>query len=1181
MSIKSRHDLLRRLRAETLGPSTGVWDEKATKINDRRIPNNLDQTALLGPMYDIDTGQELLHRRRNPKYTYGIGVLVPASNNLMHLEDDRENKLILEEFSIENNLSDGSTIIQDKSNEVGDARATQVRPNLSVAQSSIGITFKAQLKIGSKIIVTLPKEYKVLWSDDNYPCNGIYEIVTITSNSGDNEQKRYLRKNLNPESELKFEFKFEKFQKITEEKKFFQIGNLNLSVICKLRPSSIEDQYICTCLLVNLSNIEQDLSGILFQSLFTVTINGNNSYFIQYESGAEFEAGRDEDDLTLALLYRSVTPWAIGHGCSAAWDYKNNIKPNILWTDVMPSVEIPSITPEITKVDLDGNEILLSISMLELGKPDNWNANLNQLNDLKCEYANWIISQKNNPIISNLPLKLQKKAKEHIQQCEVMLVRIATGIDILSNDKQARESFRLANLAMALQQVSQRDLVRRNYNVGKYASEYINPSESLDKFKNKYWRPFQIAFILGSIASITNPDKYKTERETVDLIWFPTGGGKTEAYLGLVSFTLFFMRMKHGEHAEGTNAFMRYTLRMLTTQQFQRAASLITSMEWIRRQNHNPNNFFSISAGDIFRLGDASFSLGLWVGSSATPNNQIDAVKKYREWLNNGNDHPFPILECPWCRTCLERIESPGIGRRRRPSYKINGYLIEENKLISYCPDTHCDFNTGIPVVFIDEEIYSVPPSLLIGTADKFVQLTFKAEAGAIFGFKENLPYYRRPDLIIQDELHLITGPLGSLYGIYETTIEELCIQDDGVRPKIVCSTATTRGTSSQVLQLFGRGNLQIFPPPALDIGDSFFGKWAKDNDEFKPGRLYVGMLATNYPSQLTSEIRVFSTLYLAANSDVLPLERDPWWTTLAFFTSIKQLAGARSLWGFDIPENIKKLMSWWGITEKRYLQPNNIIELSSRLEAPEVIESMNKLSTRYNIENEQNPPDVCLATNIIEVGIDIPRLSLLVIDGVPGSAARYIQVSGRVGREWERAPGLVFTIYNPSKTRDLSYFEHFTIDHLRLYSAVEPNSVTPYSEECIERHLHAALIAWIRFDTRQANANFTPVIEISINKYKNFIKDRINRTFTTEKSINLALNHVNNRLNYIIKKWKTNPDIENWTVYNANGGIGLILAAGNYYTHDQENAGFITMQALRNVDSSAKLQICPIETVT
>jgi len=364
----------------------------------------------------------------------------------------------------------------------------------------------------------------------------------------------------------------------------------------------------------------------------------------------------------------------------------------------------------------------------------------------------------------------------------------------------------------------------------------------------------------------------------------------------------------------------------------------------------------------------------------------------------------------------------------------------------------------------VDEEIYETPPSLVIGTVDKFAMLAWKPEARAIFGIDTlGRHHVSPPGLIIQDELHLITGPLGSMVGLYEGVIEELCTwRNKGtgvvIRPKLVASTATTRASTRQISDLYARANVAVFPPSGLDAGDSFFATYDRDEaGKIKPGRMYLGVLARAYGSGLTVNVRVFSAL-LAAAKLVPEEQRDPWQTLLVFYNALRELGAGLTLFGNDIPERLADLRNRWSPgAERRYL--NNVLELTGRLENSEVPRALEALERKFK-DKKSNAVDACVASNIIEVGVDVPRLGLMAVSGQPKNTAQYIQATGRVGRD---LPGLVVMIYDNRKARDLSHYEHFRDYHGRIYAQVEPSSVTPFTTQVLERALHGVFVAWVR----------------------------------------------------------------------------------------------------------------------
>jgi hypothetical protein len=1194
-----RKAMLRRLRAEIHGPSTGPWDDRATRISNRIIPPELEGWMLSGPMIESDSGQELLLSARAPKSMYGVGVLFPrergSSGNPVVGGDasgsDEESLGTPEsedaadpavesgqgaQFALKDDAPTGAPRSAEES-----AAAVSPPPRQRLRQSSIGLSFVAACPAGTEVVIELPSSWRMPWqaADESVLVNGWYETVALHQPQGTG-QARHLRHSL-LDSNQPLEVVFGVAELAGENGELTRTvvaRHLTFEVRLRYRRRRGTDEFLLTAFLINTSVHEPADRANLYQALFAARPRGPGACLLPYAAEATDLAGRDADDLSLELLYSEILQWGIGHGCAAGWDY-GLAHPSVVWADCMPVVELPSMTPDVS--DAEGNPLTVSMmAFCDRSRP--WSDRAQPLRRVVDGYEAWLKSRYESLGKLQVGDLLRERAKEHLEGCSAALARMRAGLEILDSDPLAQEAFRLANCAMALQQCAQRDVLPGAFDGGGRSQ----PCDLGDALVAKRWRAFQIGFMLSSIRGIVQPEH--ADRGEVDLIWFPTGGGKTEAYLGLVAFVGFHRRMVHGVEGEGTACLMRYTLRMLTTQQFQRGASLMLAMEWLRTNiadGLGRRGWLGSCAIQGHSLGDAPFSLGLWVGSGASPNTDQDAIAELRRWKSGNSkdaESPFPLIECPWCRTTIERR---GAGR----SAVIHGYRASDGVLEAYCPSHDCAFQEVIPVRFVDERIYDEPPTLLIGTVDKFVQLTFRDDARAIFGFPSSAGpgarTRRPPSVIIQDELHLITGPLGSLYGTYESVVEELCTDDEGVRPKIICSTATTRGAHSQVRALFARDRLAVFPSPGLSIKDSFFGCWSYEADgTLSPGRMYVGIFAPNYQSQQISNTRVFSTALLAAKADVPANRRDPWWTLLAYFRSIRELAGAATLCQFDIEEYMKKAGPRWGLGSKpgapggsglRYIR--RVDELSGRLEASEVLDRLSRLGRPHDPERpDTGPPDICLATNIIEVGVDVPRLSLLLMDGPPGSAARYIQVSGRVGRDWRRAPGMVLTVYNKAKPRDISHFEHFLGDHLRLYAAVEPNSVTPFSEEAIERHVHSAAVAWVRAVFGSRNPRYSKDVENELMRFEQALMKRIDRAVPDSSASHRAKEDASAQLHRLRKRWRANPDMSKWVVWQASDDLALLLPAGKYFSIAQRDAGFETMTSLRNVDSTARISIRP-----
>ena len=745
---------------------------------------------------------------------------------------------------------------------------------------------------------------------------------------------------------------------------------------------------------------------------------------------------------------------------------------------------------------------------------------------------------------------------------------------------------------MLLQQIASKKLIRRplNWNA---ALQVVDPEGSHQSpwsvFENNQdsgvgsWRAFQIAFLLMSLEWIR--DGQSPTREIVDLIWFPTGGGKTEAYLAVMSCYMFHERLLMedggaGPSRDGTNVLMRYTLRMLTTQQFQRAASLICAMEFLRR---NPSRH---SMGTI---PGERFSLGLWIGGDGSPNKISEARIKLGDFRRgNVEGNPLVLTECPWCRSEIGRYSGqiPRVLKKKgeENSLRVRGITDDPSEgPLLHCTDGRCAFGVEqmqdwLPVEVIDQRIYLHPPSLVIGTADKLAITAYRPDAGALFGRRivggQPRQVHMPPGLIIQDELHLISGPLGTMYALYEGVFERLCSQAVGegwIKPKLIASTATIRGAEDQVKALYARTQTELFPCPGLLMGDSFFGKYARGSDgRLRDGRLYLGIHASDYGSVLTTQVRAFSSALFRPFSFAAE-RRDPWWSLLVFYNSLRELGGAKTLFDSDIRSRLKFLFNRENFTPEDRRNLRIVEELTSRLSQAEIVDMMDRLSAPYVPSDNSAALDACLASNIIEVGVDIERLSLMGVVGQPKTTAQYIQVTGRVGRKWWERAGLILMIYNPSKSRDRSHFEQFHSYHRRLYERVEPTSATPFALSAIQRALPGALIAWARQHSDalvQNQESYTEALEAGYQ----LLRERcvtVQAYEDQERSLQ-ALDRVRGQLE---EKWGQNPQL--WEEYPPKvSGEYLMLWPGQFATALQKRHGLVVPSSMRQVDGSAELNI-------
>ncbi|TWT80488.1 hypothetical protein CA13_19070 [Planctomycetes bacterium CA13] len=778
----------------------------------------------------------------------------------------------------------------------------------------------------------------------------------------------------------------------------------------------------------------------------------------------DLRSAENEWDMQVAdLQYRDAFEFAVGHSISTYAEVEDG-SCSVVRTSWIPEAEVDKVSPTI----IDGVELRMD----NLALIRDFDDAQEKLSGFVLAYRQWIQDQRSQ--LDGLNEKRSEVAEALLARAGVAANRIEKGISLLEN-KDVHKAFCIANRAMAAQAKK------------RLATQWNVPEKTVIP----EWRPFQLAFVLMNMEGIVDPKS--ADRQVVDLLFFPTGGGKTEAYLGLAAFTLVLRRLKNpGISSAGLSVLMRYTLRLLTLDQLGRAAALICALELEREK-------------DVVTLGEWPFEVALWVGRAATPNfmgkigdgsKDSARAKTIAHKNDDRKPSPIPIESCPWCGT---KFTKHSFTLKPNPDYPTD--------LRVHCMNRHCDFSGAskrhLPIVSVDDPIYRRLPCFMIATVDKFAAMPWTGEVGKFFGkvqrYDEKVGFYGPcspgighplpsgellpPDLIIQDELHLISGPLGTVAGLYETALDELSHREiDGKRigPKIVASTATVRRAESQIRALFNRSEVDIFPPPGPDRRDSFFAQ--TDDPSISNARLYTAIAA---PGRSSKKIYLKAQLCLMAaaakqyrlhkNDDPdKPRPADPYMTVLGYFNSLRELGGARRIVEDEVTNALlgyasrKRVGEDEGLFINRKLK-SDVVELTSRVSTAKVAESKLRLESEFG-QKEPKPVDVALATNMISVGLDITRLGLMLVFGQPKTSSEYIQSTSRVGRD-EKRPGLVVTVLNLNRPRDRSHYERFAAYHESFYRHVEATSVTPFSPRAMDRALAGTLVAL----ARHGNPNMTP----------------------------------------------------------------------------------------------------------
>ncbi len=952
--------------------------------------------------------------------------------------------------------------------------------------------------------------------------------------------------------------------------------------IVALRTKVSDDIWSVTVMLVNeLEEVPAKANHCIFQSHIEINTHNNCFSFVESNPNPDIHL-MDEEECSLELLYRHKKIYGTGLGTSVDWDIDEQGKGSV-WNDFFPIKEIPAMNFSLPKNKVITNNELSMKYLSDLNSIDK-DTKISSMYSLVHLYKSWVIDLEKTASLLNT--KYISAASKNIAECRRAYERMYAGIKTLKENETAYKAFLLANRAMFMQRIHitmQSDMAKKSADRYPEDEEISDWLRNVDYYKEDdagcRWRPFQIAFLLMDINSIVYDES--PERNIVDLIWFPTGGGKTEAYLGLTAFAIFYRRLTHSKEAAGTTVIMRYTLRLLAAQQFTRAATLICACEYIRQQCEKKHRKYP-----IYSLGKEPISIGLWIGGTHIPNRNEgkNSASYHLEKLKNVGKHycvrsekerhnKFQVLKCPWCGTKMVKDD------RNNKLVGEWGYNMGSGKhFYMFCPQEDCDFTNKLPIQIIDDELYRNPPTLLFGTVDKFAMMPWDGRIGAFFGIGSN---NRAPELIIQDELHLISGALGTVVGIYETAVDGICGQK-GVYPKIIASTATIRRAKEQCSVLYNREVVQ-FPAPGLDAEDSFFAR--ESTIDYKKGiygRKYIGIMPSGKTKAMT-EIRMMAALMQKAYTMDLPDEiKDKFWTLTVYFNSLKDLGKASTLVDDDVKDFIIR-------TANRMFTARRLIvradELTSRVSTTELNETLDKLEkieySKENMEAKQYASSVLLATNMISVGIDVARLNVMHMVGQPKLTSEYIQASSRVGRSF---PGLCFIQYDATKSRDRSHYERFRSYHESFYRFVEPTGATPFSKPARERALHAVLTAMIRQreewkDDKDAQKFDMGNLEKSISEIQEFILSRIKSINSrSENKLKDDIEDVRSEMQEFFEKWQELVD-----ECNRNGnkipiyfGRRFMVSPPNseerrllrQYNSARRDTAVDTLTSMRNVDA-------------
>lgn len=1082
------------------------------------------RTDLIGPL----SPKEVLDE--NPRYAYLVGMLEPQRDE--NAPDENEQEI---EADIDYDKDEDFTAGEDDDNEPISTTKFQL-------PSSIGISFYVESILDGICL-------DVTWGD--------YARSTEKTIGKDGKEHSHSIYKRIPESET-VHVKFSDFGR-TKEYQLVQDSNVHVHV----SRIPLKNGYsLVTAYVVNKrSNPSCEVEGLMFQVGIRAHAEDGSAVFIA-EHICRNVLATDE------FYFEQRPIMGRGRGCAAVWGKTENGRTDYVEAAFIPEYEYPGVSAALKGFS---PTYFSTWQMALKGKKAE---TIKKLNTLADSYEKWIDNTlTGNPRMNDSEFS-EKVGITVISHCRDALCRIRDGIHIIETDDISFEAFSFMNSVIYMQNSIKNYAKKHGQGIECSFKDFVNPKNPDNEFA---WRPFQIAFILMNLKGIVHPED--PEREIVDLLYFPTGGGKTEAYLGLMAFTIANRRLRASASDKynrdgGVTIILRYTLRLLTTQQRDRITKMVVAAELVRQKNP--------------RLGTEPISIGFWVGGQVTPNRFDELVTKDDNPSAAGNAKRMlykQILTCPFCG---------------KPLTKDEFYIDTDKKSVEiYCSDEHCMFykykNPGeripIPVYLVDEEIYAKCPTIILSTVDKFARLPWDVNTNTLFGRVDRKcsrdgyvaigakhPKHRKtanleaatittvkpflpPELIIQDELHLITGPLGTVYGAYETIIEDMCTYD-GIKPKYVVSTATIKNAGNQAKSLYARKNTTQFPPNGFEIGDSFFIREIPVEED--PFRKYVGICAPGQ-SVKTALLRTYAIILQAVYTYSLQDEYkdviDPYYSLIGYFNSIRELGGAVRLLQDDIPARIKRIQKRYHLEKRRFLNKNE--EITSRMSSWKIPEKLNQLELPYTSRNHL---DTAVATNMIAVGMDVDRLGLMVVTGQPKQNSEYIQATSRIGRAH---PGLVVTLYNAYRPRDLSHYENFTGYHAQLYRFVEGTTATPFSARARDRVLHALVISAIRllYPEMANNEDARAISSLSqeqIDAVKDMILDRIKIVKPS------ARDDAGDEIDEFIGWWKRKAAETMPLFYRADPKRYNILI--NPYDKPHEDSYKPTLLSMREVESAANM---------
>lgn len=843
-----------------------------------------------------------------------------------------------------------------------------------------------------------------------------------------------------------------------------------------------------------LHRVRRDEDGWLVEFLICNTTDARTPPWVEEEAfvGVDLTAQAQEDDLTpIELPEVEATNYRYDH---TTWASGRNADTRVENEDGVVTVTTASVPEYVQKrVDYrdwhtsEGDELLLPFTSLA---EDDGLRLLEELGERMGEYEEeWEqTAHEEAPGADDNPQAVQAGKQAFQREAQ----RFREGVELLRDpeNKDLLTAFQLMNQAF-LERFKQRSKVQR---ILRGETDEDEPSE-----EDHQWRLFQLVFIVSELRDLLrrDPERGPSGDPEPTVLWFPTGGGKTEAYLGLVLLHAFWDRLRGKPY--GVTAIAKFPLRMLSIQQFSRVSAVFEHAERIRQEASELEG----------RRGDP-FSVGYYAGSSNSLNlldfpvsrdrhgkptswtNSFDAVRKDERRLEQAESDHRKVADCPVCTT------EDGPGRI------VTTFDQEKPGFRHECENCGHELNLHVT----DTEVLRHLPTFVVGTIDKFARVATEQWGRTMFGQAEvqcpihgyliDAPYSdgervlecpvlgcgedllptpenvdASPGILIQDELHLLTESLGAFASHYETMLKEtLRLMEQrgyGQGPwKIVGSTATIEGYERLVRQLYNEGDAVRFPVPGPTRSESFY---VEESDE--PQRYVLGVR-----SHGLSHVDTVMKVLLEYHKLATPLAEWPAGQDLPFVPD----------WLGDLPDDQRRSLArryrtavTYGIRKSEVAQVNtsylqqlnphlrrnglppfeqgrvrNLTGDSSVAQIQDFLDAMEK-------GDREDYVQALTATSIISHGVDLDDLNVMVFRGMPHTNGEYIQAMSRVGRA-DEVPALVVNVYNPNRERDSSHFESHT-KHMELMEILLRHvPTTRFSQQALEKTVPGMVLHTVNY---------------------------------------------------------------------------------------------------------------------